>query len=257
MIHYPHYITDFNTKTRHLTRLERSIYRDLMDIYYETELPLTKDIKKLCRLILATSNEESTAVEQVLNEFFTDSENGWFHGRCFDEINKYQTQTTQKSIAGRASAAKKAEKRRLAIIGKSNEISTAVETPYNGTSTNQNQNQNHINTIVISDANDFALKTEKNNCPHQEIIDLYHKILPSCPRIREWTPARATQLRARWNEDPMRQNLAYWRQFFEYVATCDFLVGKAGNKPFFASLEWIVKMANFTKIREENYANRA
>lgn len=96
----------------------------------------------------------------------------------------------------------------------------------------------------------------KPACPHQEIIAIYHEVLPQCPQIRDWTPARATQLRARWNEDPQRQNLDYWRRFFEYVKGCDFLVGRAGATPFFADLEWLTKSANFTKIREEKYANR-
>lgn len=96
----------------------------------------------------------------------------------------------------------------------------------------------------------------KPDCPHQAIIDLYHEVLPMCPRIREWTPARATQLRARWNEDQKRQNLDYWRRFFEYVASCDFLVGRGGKSPFFADLEWICKAKNFTKIREQRYENR-
>ena len=94
------------------------------------------------------------------------------------------------------------------------------------------------------------------NCPHQEIIALYHEILPMCPRIREWTPARAGHLRARWNENKKRQSLDYWRQFFEYVKTCPFLVGQrpgTGGRPFFADLEWIVKSSNFTKIREQRY----
>ena len=43
MKHYPHHIRDFNQATRHLTRIERSVYRDLMDLYYDTELPLMLD----------------------------------------------------------------------------------------------------------------------------------------------------------------------------------------------------------------------
>lgn len=96
----------------------------------------------------------------------------------------------------------------------------------------------------------------KPDCPHQAIIELYHEMLPQCPRIRDWTPARQQHLRARWNEDPKRQNLDYWKRFFEYVASCDFLVGLSGKSPFFADLEWIVTSKNFTKIREERYANR-
>jgi hypothetical protein len=81
--------------------------------------------------------------------------------------------------------------------------------------------------------------------------------LPQAPQIRDWTPARAGQLRARWNEDRSRQNLDYWRDFFGYVARCDFLVGRGGGtgKPFFADLEWMTKPNNFAKIREGRYEN--
>lgn len=83
---------------------------------------------------------------------------------------------------------------------------------------------------------------------------MYHEILPECPQVRDWTPARQVQLRARWNEDPRRQNLAYWKAFFEYVKGCGFLVGRGtGERPFFADLEWLTKSKNFTKIREGKY----
>ena len=94
-----------------------------------------------------------------------------------------------------------------------------------------------------------------DTCPHRKIIALYHEVLPLCPRIRDWTSARATQLRARWNEDKKRQNLDWWREYFLYVGKCDFLMGKT-TKPFFADLEWITKSGNFTKIREGKYENR-
>lgn len=96
----------------------------------------------------------------------------------------------------------------------------------------------------------------KPDCPHQQIIALYHEILPMCPQVRDWTSARAQQLRSRWNEDKSRQNLDYWRRFFEYVKTCGFLVGNQPNpqrRPFFADLEWLTKSSNFTKIRERKY----
>lgn len=114
----------------------------------------------------------------------------------------------------------------------------------------------NIYPLAASDADDAI--PSRHECPHQEIINLYHEVLPQCPQVRDWTNARATQLRARWNEDASRQDLAYWRRFFEYVAGCDFLVGRgAGNKPFFADLEWMTKAGNFTKIREAKYENRS
>jgi len=111
--------------------------------------------------------------------------------------------------------------------------------------------------VAASDADDqLPAKPSRHACPHQQIIDLYHEVLPQCPQIRDWTPARATQLRARWNEDARRQDLGYWRKLFEYIGTCDFLVGRGSKDPFFADLEWITKSANFAKIREGKYENR-
>lgn len=112
------------------------------------------------------------------------------------------------------------------------------------------------NPFVPSAAENVSLlRPGKPDCPHQEIIALYHECLPQCPQVRDWTPARATQLRARWNEGAERQSLDYWRGFFLYIGECDFLVGRS-TKPFFADLEWITKSQNFTKIREGKYENR-
>jgi uncharacterized protein YdaU (DUF1376 family) len=137
--HYPHHIGDFDRATRHLTRIERSIYRDLIDLYYDTEQALTLDREKLCRRILARSNEESTAVEQVLNEFFTETPTGWYHVRCEEEIEAYRANTSQKAMAGKASAEAKRLKKLQALNGNSTVVEQpliSVETDGNGTPTN-------------------------------------------------------------------------------------------------------------------------
>jgi uncharacterized protein YdaU (DUF1376 family) len=140
MNHYPHHIGDFNNATRHLTRLERSIYRDLIEFYYDIEGMLPLDTQVICRKVLARSNEEVTAVEQTLNEFFNETATGWYHVRCEEELDKYKSNASQKSLAGKASALKKAAKLQQAL----NTRSTDVEIPLNGTSTNQEpRTKNH------------------------------------------------------------------------------------------------------------------
>lgn len=134
MKHYPHHIRDFNQATRHLTRIERSVYRDLMDLYYDTEKMLTLDRKALCRLVLARSDEESTAVEQVLNEFFTETPNGWYHERCEAELEAYRANTSQKAMAGKASA----EAKRLKKLQAQNGNTTPVEQPLKSVGTDGN-----------------------------------------------------------------------------------------------------------------------
>lgn len=101
---------------------------------------------------------------------------------------------------------------------------------------------------------DDAFCVPKSNCPHQEIINLYHQKLPSLPAVKEWTPKRQALLRSRWSEKEERQNLEWWESFFDTVAASDFLTGKVGT--FRASLEWLVRPTNFIKVIEDNYKNR-
>lgn len=151
MKHYPHHIGDFDKATRHLTRIERSVYRDLIDLYYDTEQMLPLDIAALCRKIIARSNEESTAVEQVLNEFFTKTPTGWYHDRCETEIALYRTNTSQKALAGRASAEAKRLKKEQAKNGEATAVEqplTPVATDGNGTPTNQEPRTKNQEPIV-------------------------------------------------------------------------------------------------------------
>jgi uncharacterized protein YdaU (DUF1376 family) len=144
MKHYPHHIGDFDKATRHLTRIERSVYRDLIDLYYDTEQRLPLDKAALCRKIIACSNEESTAVEQVLNEFFMETPTGWYHARCEQEIEAYHANTSQKAMAGKASAEAKRLKKLQALNGESTLVEhplKSVETESQRNSTNQSTNQ--------------------------------------------------------------------------------------------------------------------
>lgn len=104
MNYYQHHIGDFNSATRHLTRLERSIYRDLLDVYYDTETPLELDESVLSRRVMAKTEPEKTALKNVLIEFFTSTPLGWENNRAKKEILKYQSKQSQKKKAGMASA---------------------------------------------------------------------------------------------------------------------------------------------------------
>ncbi|TDY23593.1 uncharacterized protein YdaU (DUF1376 family) [Paraburkholderia sp. BL6665CI2N2] len=90
MNYYPHHIGDFDRATRHLTRIERSVYRDLIEVYYDTEQQLTLDVNALCRKVIARSEDEREAVNQILAEFFTKTAVGWHHSRCEKEIAVYR-----------------------------------------------------------------------------------------------------------------------------------------------------------------------
>lgn len=121
---YQHNIKTWNHATRHLTRVERALYRELTELYYDTEQPLPADnFERLCRLVLAVTEEEKAAVKTVLDEFFTLTGDVYTHDYCDEQIEKYRANSSSKAKAGRASAEarrKKAEQRR-------NTRSTGVE----------------------------------------------------------------------------------------------------------------------------------
>ncbi|MDH4319928.1 MAG: hypothetical protein OEV73_00365 [Desulfobulbaceae bacterium] len=98
---------------------------------------------------------------------------------------------------------------------------------------------------------DSSSAAPNDTCPHQEIVRLYHEVLPELPKVVKWTPARQKLLRARWREDQKRQSIDAWRKFFEFVKKSDFLMGRAGS--FQANLEWLLRPSNFVKILERQY----
>jgi hypothetical protein len=107
-----------------------------------------------------------------------------------------------------------------------------------------------------ADANGVQTSQPKDECPHSDVIAMFHEVLPSVRRVRDWTPARAQLLRTRWREDAKRQSLDWWRKFFTYVGESDFLMGRTSSerrKPFELGLEWLLKAENFAKVREGAY----
>lgn len=125
-------------------------------------------------------------------------------------------------------------------------------------STREEKRREEIDTSPDGDVGKPAAAGVSDQCPHQQIIELYHQHLPMARRVREWTAARQQTLRSRWREKPKRQNLEWWGRFFAYVAESDFLTGKVstpGRKPFELSLDWLLKAENFTKVIEGAYEN--
>ena len=94
-----------------------------------------------------------------------------------------------------------------------------------------------------------------NRPPVQEIVDLYHEILPNNPRVVKITDTRRSLIRQRWQTD--LKTLDNWRNYFEHVSQSYFLTGRANPQPgkpvFFADLEWLIRPSNLVKVAEGKY----
>ncbi|VWB83378.1 hypothetical protein BLA13014_03846 [Burkholderia aenigmatica] len=91
MNYYPHHIGDFRSGTVNMTRVERWIYRDLIDVYYDTEKPLPLDLDAVCYAVGVSTEEERRAVANLLRFKFTQTDTGYMHDRCEIEIAAYRT----------------------------------------------------------------------------------------------------------------------------------------------------------------------
>ena len=101
------------------------------------------------------------------------------------------------------------------------------------------------------------------DCPYQKIVADYNEILgPFLGKCQKLTPTRQRNVQARWRDcmkdgdfQTQEDGLAYFRRYFEYIKTCDFLMGN-NNREWRADFDWIFKQQNYTKICEGKYLSR-
>jgi uncharacterized protein YdaU (DUF1376 family) len=273
MNYYPHHIGDYAAATAHLSWDEDVAYTRLLRAYYQHEKPIPADIAQACRIARAVTSRQRQAVATVLNEFFTPQNDGWHQKRCDEELARAR----EKSQKAKDSAAQR--------WGNPTHTETAANTYANAFSgpmrpqcegnTNQqpitNNQEPRINRLPTPDGAgvpDGTSAVAIPDCPHQEIIALYHEMLPMNPRVLEWNDTRRCYLRSRWKEKAkgpkgyttVHDGLTFWRRYFGWVGESEFLTGQSAGKPdkppFLADLEWLVKPGNFAKVVEGKYHDR-
>ena len=139
MHYYSHNINDFNNATIHLSVEEECMYHRALAWYYSNEKPLPGDKEKIYRYLRATTKKLQTAVNNILDDFFTEKEDGFHQSRCDSEIAEYQSKQAKAVEAGKASAN---ARRKL------NENKTDVEQDNDDRSTTVQQEVNDRSTTV-------------------------------------------------------------------------------------------------------------
>ena len=85
---YKRFIGDYQRDTGHLTMIEHGAYNLLLDAFYATGQPLPLEQKTMRRLVRAISGVERAAVDAVLAQFWTKTDDGWVNARANKEIKK-------------------------------------------------------------------------------------------------------------------------------------------------------------------------
>jgi len=128
------------------------------------------------------------------------------------------------------------------------------QTPDNVAPETETETETETEEEIIEDKSSIVPERSGTSvpvCPQKEIIQAYHETLPALPKIKSWPESLQKFLRARWREDPERQSVNWWRDFFKHVSMSDFLMGKKND--FQADLEWLVRPTNFVKIQNGRY----
>lgn len=87
---YNHHIGDFRAGCFNMTRMERALYREMLDIYYDTEAALPDSIDMVCKLLGIRDEAERKMVGEILLLKFEQVEGrGYVHERCEREIAEY------------------------------------------------------------------------------------------------------------------------------------------------------------------------
>jgi hypothetical protein len=258
---FPLFLGDLLTSCSEWPGEAVSLYESLLARQWfspQRSIPSHPDlVRGLVRWDSATFDRYWPIVSRKFKEVEVDGEWRLQNPRCEshrDRVTEISTKLSESGRKGGLERAKRALERAQGSLdlssGEANENSSIQSNPILS---------NPIHS-EISDSPDGESSSPADgrrpvpNCPHEEIIELYHELLPTLPRVNSWPEHRRKLLKARWNEDPKRQSIEFWRALFEFIADSDFLTGRATG--WRADLEWIVRPTNFAKIGDGKYVNR-
>ena len=258
------YIADYLADTLHLSTVEHGAYLLLLMNYWQTGKPLPDNDKRLANIAKLTLTEWMEH-RDTLAEFFIVADGVWVQKRMEIDLDKVRAKSEKAQFAGRLSAVKRWGNTKVTdaitvdtktLQRNGNHTDTEADTEADtDTEAKKKCSNEHSSTANPVDPPVVIETPSKADCPHQQIINLYHLICSELPPVNVWTNTNKANLRQRWLEDKDRQSLDWWREFLERVAESDFLMGRA--KEFRANLGWLVGPKNFAKVCNGQYDNRA
>lgn len=96
---------------------------------------------------------------------------------------------------------------------------------------------------------DKDIKKESVTC--KQVVDLYHEICISFPKIRSISAARQKAIKARLNT----YSLEDFKAVFENAEASSFLKGN-NERNWTATFDWLIKDSNIAKVLEGNYVDK-
>jgi uncharacterized protein YdaU (DUF1376 family) len=100
MHYYQFNVADYRKDTVHLSITEHYIYRQLIDWYYLDERPIPKKTQSVMRR-LQLDTDGLSDLENVLNDFFELTDDGYIHHKIESEIEKFHRKAKTAKVNGK------------------------------------------------------------------------------------------------------------------------------------------------------------
>jgi uncharacterized protein YdaU (DUF1376 family) len=230
----PFFVGDYLRKTPHLTTEQHGAYLLMIFAMFSGDGTLPNDDKKLAR-ITRLSNSRWASNKGDLLSFFQIDGDILTHEKVTEVSKKYEEKVARLAQNGSRGGLAKALKNKEKPLANATNL-------LEKNSSNQNQNQNHSKKLKEKDALEPSIS---------EAVQIWNDMakannLPVCIKA---VGKRAVSLQARLKEI----GIDGWRALVASIPSQPFLVGKAGERPFKADIDFLVTDSSFTKIIEGRY----
>lgn len=177
-IYLPVYLSDYVSQSRKLTMLQRGAFIDLSVLYFQENLKLNYSKEQIYRMVFAFEKEEKEAVDFILDNYFTKSENkpiGFYW--VSNQLNDIGDKVLKKLKASRENGkkggrGKKSENKPIGSNLLNPEKTILNQSKLNETKLNKNENNNKINSELINhnDKSELDLFCDEIVISLQEIL---------------------------------------------------------------------------------------
>lgn len=139
---YPRYFKDYAAKTAHLSLAEHGAYALLLDYYYQGGGKLMANAMAIVRVCRCQTDEERSAVQSVLEQFFRIDEHGMYRNdRADREMGIAANISLARSVAGKAGAQARWNKAQGMPIGMRGPLANAKQSAWQNDAQPQPQPQ--------------------------------------------------------------------------------------------------------------------
>ena len=174
-------------------------------------------------------------------------------GQMKRDAEKYADTCRKRSEAGKQGGRpSKEEAEEKAKKAKGSEENQNNQSKAKKADTDTNKDTDTDTDIKNNIAPNGAKSPEPAPAPHKAIVELYHGICKSFPKLRSISDKRKTAISARWKE--YNRELDTFRELFEKAEASDFLKGKNARN-WAADFNWLLSSENMSKVLEGNYDN--